>query len=97
MRKDYNGLRSQIPVLGQGGSREQQAQRAIAMEMQAICRELFVRSASGMMLADASAMPTDLHYQELAEQCHIAARSYFVGLGVIQVETGADPDSPAAE
>jgi hypothetical protein len=100
-RKEYNGLRShqvpigsgmQVPQLGAGMSREQQAQRAIAMEMQAICRELFVRAASSIVLqgdmTDHPLGPETL--ANLAARCQIAARDYFIGLGVITEEPAAE-------
>lgn len=102
-RPDYNGLRvppGGVPNFAQPQmSREQQAQRAIAMEMQAICRELYVRAASVIVtqpdLTDHPLGPETL--QCLAARCQTAARAYFVGLGVITEEPDAPADSPAAE
>ena len=101
-RSGDNGLRpiggGAVPMLGQGGmSQEQQVQRAIAMEMQAITREIYVRAAADLLRSDEMADEvTAVEFQRLANGCQIAAQSYFVGLGLIQLQT-EEPTEPAAE
>lgn len=95
-RKQFNGLRGsglQVPI----GSQADQSERmrlALVQEMQAISRELFVRAAGdsiseGMGMLEGPKVVE--HFSKMAETCQIAARSYFVGIGVIQLEQPTEP------
>lgn len=87
-RRNYNGLQmNQIPNIG---DRQKQMQQAIAQEMQAITREIYVRAASAD-IADPEAAVSVEHYESLARYSKIAAQAYFTGLGVITVE---EPEQP---
>jgi hypothetical protein len=97
--KGFNGLRGsglQVPI-GSQMSQDERMRQAIAMEMQALRRELFVRAASALMgdhTEEPFGWPRASEYRDLANQCQIAARSYFEGLGVIAVP---ETEQPAAE
>jgi hypothetical protein len=101
--KGYNGLRSsglQVPI-GSQLSQDERMRQAIALEMQALRREIYVLAASHLIQTadhdDGGNMvyPISDEYQDLAEASQLAARSYFVGLGVIQEQP--ESDSPATE
>jgi hypothetical protein len=101
--KGYNGLRSsglQVPI-GSQLSQDERMRQAIAMEMQALRRELFVRAAAALMgdnTDEPYGWPRASEYRDLANQCQLAARAYFEGLGVIEVpDEQPESDSPATE
>lgn len=98
--RPYNGLHlphnslhvppGHVPQFG-SGSREEQVKRAITMEMQALTREIYVRTAAAWLATpDSGGPPSVDDFQLLADQCKTAARQFFIGLGVIE-ETEETP------
>lgn len=91
-QRNYNGLHlphsslrvppGQVPQFG-SGSQEEQVKRAIAIELQALTRELYVRAAAGVV-NDPSLTGED--FQSLARHSKMAAQAFFVGLGIIQLD-----------
>jgi hypothetical protein len=99
--KGFNGLRGsglQVPI-GSQMSQDERMRQAIAMEMQSIRRELFIRAAADAMInLDPNHWVSAEGYREIAAECQLAARSYFEGLGVIEVPAEQpESDAPAAE
>lgn len=100
-KREYNGLRSGpipfgvggVPNIGSMANREEQVKRAFQQEMLSIGREIFVRAAS-TWFADEDDYPNSDALRTLAEQSHLAAMSYFEGIGLIQRNP---PEEPATE
>ena len=92
--KNYNGLRSsglQVPI-GSQMSQEERVRMAIVQQMRSMSQEIYIRAAVDMVLARGPVTPEDL-----AKASDAVARSYFVGLGVIQVEQPAQPPQDAEQ
>jgi len=88
-KRPYNGLRvpafgGQVHDIGGGKDRDTVIQQAFAAQMQALMREMYVRVASAMMLAEHPEGPMRADFEELARTCQTAAMAYFEGLGMIR-------------
>lgn len=88
--RPYNGLH--LPNGAQAVSQGEQLKRAITMEMQALTREIYVRAAAEAMRGGGpdAGWPEDEQFMDLARTAKAAARAYFVGLGIIQLEETDD-------
>lgn len=95
--KNYNGLRGsglQVPIGSQLGQ-EERTKMAIMQQMQALSLSIYERAAASWM-DDVRILPDGIDaetYEALAKQCQFAARSYFVGIGLIQIEPPQTPDA----
>lgn len=98
-RKGFNGLRqigSGVPLIGQqmGQPDSQQMKRAIGQQIAALSMEIFARWAANLVVElPEQGWPTPESYQAFAKHCHMAATNYFVGIGLITVETPAQTTS----
>jgi hypothetical protein len=103
-RKGFNGLRGsglQLPSSIQApiGSQMSQGERAkmiIAQQIRDMSQAIFIRKASGdcPFMAESQGPEIEEYYQALARHSDLAARSYFVGLGVITVEQPPESEQP---
>ncbi len=64
------------------GNRDEQVKQAIALEMQTLTRRLFEEAAVKLIGTDAGSA----EFAAVAKQSHQAAKAYFVGLGVIELD-----------
>lgn len=80
--RPYNGLH--LPSGAQAVSQGEQMKRAVAMEMHALTREIYVRAISRSFSEHHPEAPSILAMQELARASQMAARAFFTGLGVIE-------------
>jgi hypothetical protein len=78
-------------------SQDERTRMFIAQQMRTMSQEIFIRKASGdcPFMAESQGPEIEEYYQALARHSDTAARSYFVGIGLIQIEPPSE--EPAAE
>jgi hypothetical protein len=83
-----------IPLLGQHNGHQQpsaaqahqQAQQAIAQAIRQLSISIYAQAVAGLDIALAPALATPDRLRQLAADSMVAARAYFEGVGVLEVE-----------
>jgi hypothetical protein len=78
-----NNFRPQVPLIGQNGSREQQAKIEILQAMNSLSLSIY-KKMSGVYLGALGHAHVDVEkLKTMAKNSRVAAEAYFEGLGII--------------